>query len=191
MSDSRSDIRAGGDLPARLEEEPPELPASYRRPGRDGDVPQPDNELFRLLVESAADYAIFALDPDGFVLSWNRGGERIKGYAAKEIIGKHFSIFYTDEAKSTGFPAYELEVTKREGRFVDEGWRVRKDGTQFWARVVISALRNASGEFIGLAKVTQDLTSRRESEQQARQLAAEAAAHKEAQLRSAELLALN
>ena len=148
-------------------------------------------DLYRLLVSSALDYAIFALDPTGHVLSWNLGAERIKGYAAHEIIGRHFSTFYPPEAVATGFPQYELEVASRVGRFEDEGWRVRKDGSQFWANVVITALRDADGRLVGFAKVTRDLTARRAAEEQARTLAAEAAAHAEAARRSEELERLN
>ena len=123
---------------------------------------------FRLLVESVRDYAIFMLDPEGHVLTWNAGAERIKGYRAGEIIGRHFSKFYPAEA-SKDFPAYELRVAAKEGRFEDEGWRVRKDGTRFWANVVITALRDADGELVGFAKVTRDLTERREHEERLRQ----------------------
>src|SRR6185436_16004301 len=117
---------------------------------------------------SALDYAIFALDPTGHVLSWNLGAERIKGYAADEIIGRHFSTFYPPEAVASRFPQYELEVAGREGRFEDEGWRMRKDGTRFWANVVITALRDADGTLVGYAKVTRDLTERRRHEESLR-----------------------
>jgi len=122
--------------------------------------------LYRLLVESVQDYAIFALDATGHVLSWNPGAQRFKGYRAEEIIGKHFSIFYTEEEKYTK-PAYELEVAEREGRVEDEGWRVRKDGTRFWANIVITALRDPQGNLVGFAKVTRDLSERRAAELQA------------------------
>jgi PAS domain S-box-containing protein len=157
-----------------------------RRPTEDS---APD--LYRLLVSSALDYAIFALDATGHVMTWNLGAERIKGYAAHEIIGRHFSTFYPREAAESGFPQYELEVAGRVGRFEDEGWRVRKDGSQFWANVVITALRDTDGRLIGFAKVTRDLTARRESEAQARRLAAEEAARAEAIWRSSELEQLN
>ena len=120
--------------------------------------------LHRLLVESVRDYAIFALDPQGYILSWNAGAERFKGYTAEEIIGKHFSIFYPEEKVEEHFPEYELREAARTGRFEDEGWRLRKDGTRFWANVVITALRDESGQLLGYAKVTRDLTSRREAE---------------------------
>jgi PAS domain S-box-containing protein len=123
--------------------------------------------LYRLLVESVRDYAIFALDATGHIVTWNPGAQRFKGYTAPEIIGKHFSIFYPAEDLARGKPAMELEVAGREGRFEDEGWRVRKDGTQFWANVIITALRNERGALVGFAKVTRDLTERRLSEQRA------------------------
>ena len=126
-------------------------------------------ERFRLLVESVRDYAIFMLDPQGHVLTWNAGAERFKGYRAEEIIGQHFSKFYPPEALAQGLPAHELEVASRVGSFEDEGWRVRKDGSQFWANVVITALRDAHGQLIGFAKVTRDLTKRRGHEEALRQ----------------------
>ena len=133
--------------------------------------------LHRLLVDSVRDYAIFALDPDGNVLSWNAGAESLKGYSADEIIGRHFSVFYPPEKIAERFPDYELEVARREGRFEDEGWRIRKDGSRFWANVVITALRDATGTLVGFAKVTRDLTERflteealRESEERFRLL---------------------
>src|SRR5437868_10043877 len=101
-------------------------------------------ERFRLLVESVRDYAIFMLDTDGRVLSWNPGAERFIGYKAGEIIGKHFSTFYPPEALARRLPEYELEMATKEGAFEDEGWRVRKDGSQFWANVVITAMRDSS-----------------------------------------------
>src|SRR6195256_890053 len=102
-------------------------------------------ERFRLLVESVRDYAIFMLDPDGHVLTWNAGAERFKGYKAHEIIGQHFSRFYPSEALASGLPEHELKVASATGVFEDEGWRVRKDGSLFWANVVITAVRNAQG----------------------------------------------
>lgn len=127
------------------------------------------NDLFRLLVHSVKDYAIFLLDPTGRVATWNEGAQRIKGYADFEIIGKHFSAFYPREAVESGWPDYELTVAERTGRFEDEGWRVRKDGSLFWADVVITALRDESGKLVGFAKVTRDLTERRRGEEQLRQ----------------------
>jgi hypothetical protein len=134
---------------------------------------------FKLLVESVRDYAIFILDPGGHVSTWNLGAERIKGYRADEIIGKHFSIFYPPEEASSGKTERELEIALREGRFNEEGWRVRKDGSRFWASVTITALRNADGILIGFAKVTRDLTERRAAEESRRALDIEKAALEE------------
>jgi PAS domain S-box-containing protein len=120
---------------------------------------EPDDR-FRVLVESVTDYAIFLLDAEGFVKSWNPGAERIKGYEAGEIVGRHFSTFYTQPDVDAGFPQRELVLAKRDGRFEDNGWRVRKDGSQFWARVVITPAMDAAGRHVGFAKVTQDLTDR-------------------------------
>jgi PAS domain S-box-containing protein len=131
---------------------------------------------FQLLVESVKDYAIFILDPGGHVLTWNVGAERLKGYPADEIIGKHFSIFYPAEDVAAGKCEMELEGATRTGRFEDEGWRIRKDGSRMWANVIITALRNSDGVLVGFAKVTRDLTERREAEQTQRALAAERAA---------------
>jgi PAS domain S-box-containing protein len=114
-------------------------------------------------VESVRDYAIFALDTTGHVLSWNPGAERFKGYKAHEIIGKHFSLFYTEEDQWK--PPLELEIAIAEGRFEEEGWRLRKDGTCFWANVVITALREKDGTLVGFAKVTRDLTERKLAEE--------------------------
>jgi len=125
-------------------------------------------QRFRMLVESVHDYAIFMLDPEGYVTSWNPGAERLKLYKAGEIIGKHFSIFYPEEALARGWPEYELKMARAEGRFEDEGWRVRKDGTLFWANVLITALRDSSGELVGFSKITRDLTERRRHEEDLR-----------------------
>jgi PAS domain S-box-containing protein len=122
-------------------------------------------ERFRLMIESVQDYAIFMLDPDGRVMSWNLGAERIKGYTASEIIGQHFSVFYSSEDNANGKPARELEIAKREGRVEDEGWRVRKDRSQFWANVVITALFDTQGTLRGFAKITCDLTAKQQVEQ--------------------------
>jgi PAS domain S-box-containing protein len=129
-------------------------------------------DLYRLLVQSVIDYAIFVLDPDGRVSSWNPGAERLKGYSESEIIGRHFSIFYPDEDVQAGKPTAELETAIDHGRVEDEGWRIRKDGSRFWANVVITALRDDSGTLLGFAKITRDLTKRREAEEQSRLLAA-------------------
>src|SRR5260370_1009319 len=143
--------------------------------------------LYRVLVESVTNYAIFALDTEGRVLSWNPGAERFKGYTAKEIIGRHFSVFYPDEDIAKGKPDNELEVASKEGRFEDEGWRIRKNGSRFWANVVITALRDSDGKLKGFAKVTRDLTERRAAEKQAHRLAAEAAARATAEEKRLEL----
>jgi PAS domain S-box-containing protein len=119
---------------------------------------------FRHLVQSVVDYAIFQLDKDGTVATWNPGAERIKGYTADEIIGQHFSRFYTEEDLATGLPARALATAAREGRFEAEGWRVRKDGSRFWASVVIDPVRDDAGELVGFAKVTRDITERMETQ---------------------------
>lgn len=124
---------------------------------------------YRLLVDSVRDFAIFMLDPKGYVLSWNAGAERIKGYTAEQIIGRHFSTFYPVEAVQSGHPEYELRVATQTGRFEEEGWRVRRDGTLFWANVVITALYDGDGVLRGFGKVTRDLTRRREQEESLRQ----------------------
>jgi PAS domain S-box-containing protein len=121
-------------------------------------------EHFRMLVTGVKDYAIFLLDPDGFVVSWNAGAERIKGYKAEEIIGQHFSRFYPPEDLPADKTRMELEVATRTGKYEEEGWRVRKDGSRFWANVLITALRDDAGRLTGFAKVTRDITERRESE---------------------------
>ncbi|KFN50177.1 ATP-binding response regulator [Arenimonas composti] len=126
--------------------------------------PHAREEMFQLLVERVRDYAIFMLDPAGIVMSWNRGAQRIKGYAAAEIVGHHFSRFYPEEALRAGWPQTELKLAAAEGRFEDEGWRVRKDGSRFWANVVITALHDDSGHLRGFAKVTRDLTERKRME---------------------------
>jgi PAS domain S-box-containing protein len=117
-------------------------------------------EQFRLLVQGVTDYAIYLLSPEGIVASWNSGAQRIKGYAPEEIIGQHFSRFYTEEDKKAGLPQRALEIAAREGRFEKEGWRVRKDGTKFFANVVIDPIRDPSGILVGFAKVTRDITER-------------------------------
>jgi PAS domain S-box-containing protein len=128
------------------------------------------DEIFRLLVESVKDYAIFLLEPNGNVATWNQGAERIKGYKANEIIGRHFSQFYPKEARESRWPERELEIAAQQGRFVDEGLRIKKDGSSFWAYVVITALRDGRGELRGFSKVTRDLTERRALEERTRLL---------------------
>ncbi len=122
-------------------------------------------ERFRLLVDNVKDYAIFMLDPQGYVVSWNAGAARIKGYTRDEIVGKHFSLFYLPEDAAAGKPARELTIARQLGHVEDEGWRVRKDGTTFWANVNITAVRDESNRLRGFAKVTRDLTERRQREE--------------------------
>src|SRR6266704_1109503 len=137
----------------------PELVAPFR----------PSEDLFRLMVENVRDYAIFMLDVAGRVATWNVGAQRIKGYSAEEIVGQHFSRFYVPEDVQARKPERELQVAAAEGRCEDEGWRVRKDGSRFWANVVITALRSADGALLGFAKLTRDLTERRRAETVLRQ----------------------
>jgi PAS domain S-box-containing protein len=122
------------------------------------------DSLYALLVMSVRDYAIFAMDPTGHVLSWNQGAERIKRYRAAEIIGRHFSVFYDEAQRRARTPERELEIATATGRFEDEGWRLRGDGTRFWANIIITALRDETGTLVGFAKVTRDLTERRSAE---------------------------
>ncbi|MCU1297195.1 MAG: sensor signal transduction histidine kinase [Acidobacteriaceae bacterium] len=126
-------------------------------------------ERFRLIVDAVQDYAIFMLDAEGKVSSWNKGAQRIKGYKASEIIGSHFSRFYPEEDLLAGKPQRELEVASKEGRFEDEGWRVRRDGTKFWANVIISAIRDNGYKLIGFSKVTRDITERMQAQEELRQ----------------------
>lgn len=121
-------------------------------------------ESYKLLVETVADYAIFMMDPQGYIQTWNKGAQKNKGYSADEIIGKHFSQFYLQEDKDSKKPERELELAKRYGRVEDEGWRVRKDGTKFWANVVITAMFDDDGKLVGFAKVTRNLTDRKQHE---------------------------
>jgi PAS domain S-box-containing protein len=120
--------------------------------------------LFRLLVASVRDYAIFMLDPAGHILSWNAGAQYLKGYEPEEIIGRHFSVFYSAEDRARNHPAFELDGAVRDGRYEEEGWRIRKDGTRFWAQVTITAIRDEQGKLVGFAKVTRDLTERKQSQ---------------------------
>src|SRR5450432_2493936 len=129
-------------------------------------------QRMRLLIDSIRDYAIFMLEPDGRVATWNEGAFRTKGYLAHEIIGRHFSVFYPEEDVLAGKCEIELRGAAQTGRFEDEGWRVRKDGTKFWANVIISAVRGEDGVLLGFAKVTRDLTDRRRAEDERAALAA-------------------
>jgi PAS domain S-box-containing protein len=128
---------------------------------------------FRLLIDAVEDYAIFLLSTDGTIQTWNLGAERIKGYTAAEIVGQHFSVFYTPEEREAGRPMRLLGWAAERGRFEDEGWRVRKDGTRFWADVIVTALRDENGRPYAFAKITRDLTERRAAEEQERHLLAE------------------
>src|ERR1700753_3302178 len=126
-------------------------------------------DRYRLLVEAITDYAIYMLDPVGRVTSWNPGARRFKGYEAEEIIGQHFSTLYTEAERAQNVPALVLEEAARTGRVEREGWRVRKDGTQFWAHVIIDAIRSPDGELVGFAKITRDLSERRAAEAKLRE----------------------
>lgn len=138
--------------------------------GRSEELLRESEERFRLLVEGVKDYAIFMLDPEGRVVTWNRGAERIKGYRSEEILGQHFSVFYTEKDIERGHPAAELRLAAVEGSYEERGLRVRKDGSRFWASVVITALRDAEGDIRGFAKVTRDITERVEAEERGRML---------------------
>ena len=138
-------------------------------------------ERFRHMVESVKDYAIFMIDPKGYIESWNEGAKKIKGYQASEIIGKHFSIFYPEVDIQSDKPGMELRVAEEVGRFEDEGWRLRKDGSRFWANVIITALKDKDGVLLGFAKVTRDLTDRKYAEEQRLKLAREQVARAEAE----------
>ena len=129
------------------------------------EVLRQNQEQFRLLVQGVTDYAIYLLDTEGRVTNWNLGAQRIKGYLPDEIIGHHFSQFYTDEDRAAGLPAKALETVLRDGRFEREGWRLRKDGTRFWAHVVIDPIRRDNGELLGFAKITRDISERREAQE--------------------------
>jgi PAS domain S-box-containing protein len=124
-----------------------------------------DPALYQLAIEQTKDYALFLLDPEGRILTWNAGAERLKGYTPDEIIGRHFSIFYTQDSIATGWPQHELKAATIEGRFEDEGWRLRKDGSRFWASVIITALRDTDGHLLGFSKITRDVTSRKMHEE--------------------------
>jgi diguanylate cyclase (GGDEF)-like protein/PAS domain S-box-containing protein len=128
-------------------------------------------ERFRLLTQNVQDYAIFRVDPDGRVASWNIGAEKIKQYRAEEVLGRDFSIFYTPEAIAAGKPATALEIAKTSGRVEDEGWRVRKDGSRFWANVVITSLHDESGNVTGFSNITRDATERKQVEEKLKKFA--------------------
>lgn len=157
--------------------------AVFRRSQRD----RREAEQLRMVVEGTKDYAIFMLDPEGRIASWNPGARLLKGYEAPEVLGRHLSLFYPPDVVASGWVEHELRVAADTGRFEDEGWRVRKDGSRFWANVVISALYDDRGELRGFAKVTRDLTSRREAEEAARRLAEETAARRTAEAHAAQI----
>src|SRR5260221_10891435 len=121
--------------------------------------------MLSLLVDSIRDYAIILLDPEGRIISWSAAAERLKGYREDEILGQHFSRFYPKEEVDRGKPESELEMAAAEGRFEDEGWRVRKDGTRFWANVIVTPLRDKQGNLRGFGKVTRDLSERKATEE--------------------------
>jgi PAS domain S-box-containing protein len=135
-----------------------------------GGAQNESEDRFRLLVEGAKDYAIFMLDPTGHIISWNIGAQLINGYTAEEIIGQHFSIFYPPEDVQAGKPAWELEIARAEGRYKEEGWRLRKDGSRFWSNVVITALFDQHGQLRGFGKVTRDMTERKLAEEERERL---------------------
>jgi PAS domain S-box-containing protein len=148
-----------------------------------------EEQRFRLFIEAVKDYAIFMLDAQGHVSSWNEGAARLKGYAASEILGRHFSCFFASEDIRDGKPARELEVATRDGRVEDEGWRLRKDGSRFWANVTLTAIRDSTGTLIGFAKVTRDFTDRMRAQEALRlanaDLTAEVSERKSAEARLA------
>ncbi|HEY9154425.1 MAG TPA: PAS domain S-box protein [Opitutaceae bacterium] len=146
---------------------PQSVPPSTKAPLAD------ESELLRLLVSSLKDYAIIMLDPEGKVMTWSPAAERLKGYTASEIIGQSFARFYPPEDVAKGKTERELEVAAKEGRFEDEGWRVRKDGTRFWANVILTALRDSEGRLRGFGKVTRDLSERKRAEEQVQKQAQE------------------
>jgi PAS domain S-box-containing protein len=149
-------------------------------PGQTRQILRDSEERFRLLVEGVKDYAIFMLDSEGYVTTWNEGARRIKGYRAQEIIGEHFSIFYTDEDLGRSHPEEELRLAAAEGSYEEEGLRVRRDGSTFWASVLITALRDEGGDLRGFAKVTRDVSARKEAEERERRLLGERAARERA-----------
>ncbi|HEX3113715.1 MAG TPA: PAS domain S-box protein, partial [Candidatus Eisenbacteria bacterium] len=130
-------------------------------------------ENFYLIAQGVRDYAILMLDPTGMIITWNEGAQRIKGYTAEQVLGKHFSIFYPEEAIRSNWPQTELERASKNGRFEDEGWRLRQDGSRFWANVVITTLYHPDGSVRGFLKITRDLTERMRSEEGLRHARAE------------------
>jgi PAS domain S-box-containing protein len=176
VSERRRLERLQRDLQGQLEQQVQERTAELRA----------SEERFRLLVEGTRDYAIFILDPKGHVRSWNPGAERINGYRADEILGEHFSRFYPEEDVRRRKPDQELEVAAAEGRYEEEGWRVRKVGSRFWSSVLITALRDDAGNLRGFSKITRDITERKQAEENARRLLQEQAARSAAEASTAE-----
>ena len=127
--------------------------------------PVSEESRFQLLVDAVTDYAIYMLDADGRVANWNSGAQRIKGYRADEIVGRHYSTFYTPEDRAAGLPERALKIAATHGKHESEGWHIRKDGTRFWASVVIDPIRDSDGRLVGFAKVTRDITERREAQE--------------------------
>ena len=121
----------------------------------------PDGLVLQRLVDAISDHAIYMLDPSGIIINWNRGAERMKGYQADDVVGRHFSVFYTPEDRQLGLPARALSTARTEGRFEAEGWRQRKDGNRFWASVVIDPVHDETGRLIGFAKITRDVSEER------------------------------
>ncbi len=160
---------------------PPDAPAPHAASAPGAQPGEADVELLRAIVGSIRDYAIFALDETGRVASWSPGAEAIKGWRAEEIVGRHFSVFYPPEDVASGKPDAELRAAAEFGRFEDEGWRLRRDGSRFWANVIITALRYPDGRLRGFAKVTRDFTERKAAEETAHRLVAETAAREAAQ----------
>jgi PAS domain S-box-containing protein len=164
--------------PAVLEEEIQERKVIEEQLSQTNEALLFNEERFRLLIATVKDYAIYRIDPDGIIQTWNEGAKRLKGYQAEEIIGQHFSKFYPPEAIEQGYPDYELKIAAKQGHFEDEGWRVRKDGSRFWANVILTALYDEDGNLNGFTKITRDLTERKiaqeelqSSEQRYRELA--------------------
>jgi PAS domain S-box-containing protein len=155
--------------PPKVPDSPAESPIPITPIGKSrlADAIKHGGRIYQLMVDSVRDYAIFMLDPNGHVASWNKGAQRIKGYTADEIIGQHFSAFYPPEDIATDKPGMELRVARKEGRFEDEGIRVRKDGSVFWANVILTAVHDNDGSLVGFVKVTRDLTERRAAESKA------------------------
>ncbi len=154
----------------RATEKPERRKPSPENIGTDASHPLQSDRFFRLLAENLIDYALFLLTPQGIVASWNPGAERMNQYKSEEIIGKHFSIFYSDQDRKNAKPEMELKVATETGRYEDEGWRIRKDGTRFWANVVITAIRDYDGKLLGFGTITRDVTERHEAEQRYRLL---------------------